>query len=271
MYNIQTLFPIGSNDLIRLGRKRDGGYVVNANALQSTKHLLSFGISTEWSFERDFLQKNKGVILHAFDFSVSQKIFIQKSVEHLGNMLTQNGKFFKNFLLFGYYIWATIKFTIFFRKKHTIFYQKGIAHEHNGVFVDFLYIFNQVIPKSVENDGVFVKMDIEGDEFSVLKDMLDYNAYICSFVVEFHDLDTNGKPFEDLIKYIFDCGYSVSHIHANNGGGYINNTKLPRLLEITFIKSHLVNTSPNENRHYPIPSLDYPCVKNLPEIPIFFE
>ena len=41
-------------DLIRLGRNNDGGYLVEKNSLKVSKALISFGLSFDWSFEKDF-------------------------------------------------------------------------------------------------------------------------------------------------------------------------------------------------------------------------
>lgn len=43
--------------LIRLGRPNDGGYLVELNSILNTKTLISFGISSDWSFEEDFKKK----------------------------------------------------------------------------------------------------------------------------------------------------------------------------------------------------------------------
>ena len=47
-------FFVDNEDLIRLGSIDDGGYVVPIQTVNSSKVLLSFGISDNWEFEKDF-------------------------------------------------------------------------------------------------------------------------------------------------------------------------------------------------------------------------
>ena len=47
------------NDLIRLGRNEDGGYIVSESIIKSSNYLLAFGMGADWSFEEDFLKLNK--------------------------------------------------------------------------------------------------------------------------------------------------------------------------------------------------------------------
>lgn len=50
--------PFYCRDLIRLGKKNDGGYLVNSYDILAAKKLVSFGIGEDLSFETDFLEKN---------------------------------------------------------------------------------------------------------------------------------------------------------------------------------------------------------------------
>ena len=49
--------PDGTYDLVRLGKDHDGGYLVEAQSLRQTARLLAFGLSDDWSFEKDFLRR----------------------------------------------------------------------------------------------------------------------------------------------------------------------------------------------------------------------
>ena len=52
-----SLKPKYEYDLIRLGSKNDGGYLIEKNSLYKTEYLLSFGVSTDWNFEKEFIKK----------------------------------------------------------------------------------------------------------------------------------------------------------------------------------------------------------------------
>ena len=53
------LKPFEVDDLIRLGRKEDGGYIISEKVLKNCNILISFGMANDWSFEQDFLNYNK--------------------------------------------------------------------------------------------------------------------------------------------------------------------------------------------------------------------
>lgn len=60
-----------TNDLIRLGKNNDGGYVVLKSRLPEYDNLISFGIAGDISFERDFQHQNNSSI-YCFDPSIDE-------------------------------------------------------------------------------------------------------------------------------------------------------------------------------------------------------
>ena len=67
----KILKPKFSYDLMRLGTNYDGGYLVEKSSILNSDFLLSFGISTNWDFEKDFINYNYVEYL-AFDGSVNE-------------------------------------------------------------------------------------------------------------------------------------------------------------------------------------------------------
>jgi hypothetical protein len=47
MYELEKLHPIQIDNLIRLGREGDGGYVILKQQIEKTDILLSFGANTD--------------------------------------------------------------------------------------------------------------------------------------------------------------------------------------------------------------------------------
>ena len=74
MYAIEKYRPIALDDLIRLGDKQDGGYVISKRQIEQTETLISLGISGDWSFDTDFT-KIKDVYLYAYHYSISLELF----------------------------------------------------------------------------------------------------------------------------------------------------------------------------------------------------
>ena len=52
------LNPIKLENLIRIGKQNDGGYVVREQDIYATDVLVSLGVSFDWSFEKDYLIRN---------------------------------------------------------------------------------------------------------------------------------------------------------------------------------------------------------------------
>jgi len=53
--NLPQIFkPFQCNQLIRLGKDNDGGYLVNKHDVENSKILISLGIGSDWTFEKDF-------------------------------------------------------------------------------------------------------------------------------------------------------------------------------------------------------------------------
>ena len=80
-YDIKSLTPllINNDELIRIGRIHDGGYVLSNKLIENTDLLVSFGINADWSFEKDFKTK-RDITIHAFDFSVTHSSLLKKLI-----------------------------------------------------------------------------------------------------------------------------------------------------------------------------------------------
>ena len=59
MYLHKIFKPKKEYELTRLGKKNDGGYLVGIQTVKESQYLISFGIRDDWSFEKDFLKKQK--------------------------------------------------------------------------------------------------------------------------------------------------------------------------------------------------------------------
>ena len=63
MIDKEKIRPFFFGNLIRVGNRFDGGYVVPEQALKSCKFLLSLGINDDISFDLHFSQANKDICL----------------------------------------------------------------------------------------------------------------------------------------------------------------------------------------------------------------
>ena len=47
---------VSNKNLIRIGPKRDGGYVIDKRIIKTVDHIITCGLSDDWNFEKDFLK-----------------------------------------------------------------------------------------------------------------------------------------------------------------------------------------------------------------------
>jgi len=118
---------------------------------------------------------------------------------------------------------------------------------------------------------VIVKMDIEGDEWSVLEQLADADAdRIAQLVCEFHNFDqiVRSPDVERAVGVLSKLRdkFGVVHLHANNYGKVIvlGTITFPEILEVSFANRKLYDLVPADVR-LPIP-LDRPNRKDIAEI-----
>jgi hypothetical protein len=273
MYDLKKLHPVALDDLVRVGRHADGGYVLSERQIKATDNLLSFGINEEWSFEEDFL-KRKQARLYAYDQSVSASIFRNKSLDNFVLMLFSLVRFkIAKAKIHGGRWWnlrrRSKEFKHFFQEQQQRFFiPKFLGETESENYTCFDSIFRNL--PDIKDLSMFIKMDIEKWEYRTLPQLTPFFSKLNGLVVEFHDLDIAGKAFEEIMG-LFSTHFVIIHIHANNAGGVIHNTQLPRLLEITLINKTLVAQPLSfSDKLYPINGLDFPNVKK-PELLLCFK
>jgi hypothetical protein len=275
VYNLERYRPVELDDLIRPGRDYDGGYVVSKRQIEKTDVLLSFGINDDWSFEADF-EKRKRVKIYAYDYSVSKKNKQLDIRDNFGCMLgsflvlrrSKVKEFWKKIsdarralnLLYGY----------FQEKCGRYFIPKYLGDSDSDEYISFDSIFNE-LPNMGGGGGlsVFIKMDIECAEYRALPHLVPYFEKINGMVIEFRGLNS-PEMFEKTTELLLN-DYYVAHIHANNCCGYIVNSMLPMVLEITFVHKNMFsgNVQPSTSK-YPVNGLDFPNTKTLDDIILNF-
>jgi hypothetical protein len=250
--------PVTCEALVRLGGTDDGGYVVPLDAVKAARALISFGLSHDWSFERDFRRHNAEAIIHCYDHTVSLITAFQYSISQLLLFFVRSAPR----SLAKAFRW--IDYIVFFRADRIHFRQRVWRDNqiHSATIED---VFGRVSG----NRPVFVKMDIEGGEYRVIDDLLRHSKDIVAMTVEFHDVDILPSLFNSIVEKIKRDFYIV-HIHANNIGGTAP-FNFPIVPEITFLNKSFFNSAPPPSRlKYPVPGLDRPNQPRLPDFTFEF-
>lgn len=235
------LEPCYTDDLLRVGKDNDGGYLVSLEDITKSDLLISIGISFDWSFEKRFKAINKEIIIFTYDGSVGFKYFVKNIKYHLKNFLSKPSAIGISKLTRR--IKMLIDFSIFFRfniLKSKIFHEESFVD--SNMEPDYLASFSKYYgydPKIIGKNNMFDKIinntflsiDIEGSEYGLLEDIVHYQQYISGMVIEFHDVHENLEEIEFFIK---NFKLNLLHVHINNFADVISG--LPSVIELTFSK-----------------------------------
>jgi hypothetical protein len=206
--------PKKNYDLLRVGRNNDGGYLVEKNSIKNSKTLISFGIGNDWSFESHFKSHNN-IKIFAYDYSVNSFFWSRQSrdLQFLFNEFFSN----KN----ENYFFAT-KIS-----KTGLKYLENISLEIPDIFNSLEFnLYGGTKP-------IFFKIDIEGSEYRILDDLINYQKDIEGLVIEFHNVDLH---LEKISKFLDNINLELCHIHANNFEN-LDKFGIPTTLELTFSKN----------------------------------
>lgn len=228
---------------IRIGPKKDGGYVVLSENIKNCNVLYSYGINDDVSFELDFVRVNPNCIIRLFDHTINE-------------LPEKNPSF--NFIKEG----------IASEKKVNL----DTLENHLYRFNDNLK-FNKILKMDIEwNEwDVFEKMPNEI--------MCQFDQILCEFhfipvfyeqnhseyFTKFHKLiyeQINQQLFEKyqkVLNKIFDKFY-LFHLHINNSlpVNKILNNEFPPLVEMSLVNKKIINHPRFTLFKYPIENLDFP-------------
>jgi len=243
-------------ELVRFGKENDGGYLIEKNSIFNSDILISAGISWDYSFEEDYLKKVKKNI-SCYDHTINFKhyfvtwvlIFFSRIIK-ISN-ISRIKAAYNNIL-------KPIKLRSFFKNENVNYFNFGIGLKNEKILE-----LSEVIDKHKTFNKIFLKIDIERDEYRLLDDILKYSDKINGLVIEFHDFDLNLEKIENFVKK-FKC--NLVHIHPNNSGP-IGQNGIPTIIEFSFAK----NPKVFGERKNIIHELDQPNVKNKKDIDLKFD
>lgn len=244
---LPTYFTPVDIELIRIGSKHDGGYLLPEKMLQNFDTVLSLGANNDINFE---LELNT---LGDYTFFI-----VDKSASTFGH--------FK----------SAVKCMLHFNLIPSVQYVKAIFQQSLLRYLDnkfhFIYEFcgnleghislTNIIDNEIGSSGrLLLSCDIEGHEYRILNEIIAFQDRLEVVVIEFHDCDTHMK---EITRFIQNFDLNICHIHANNCGS-ITKLGVPTTLEITFGRA-------SENMlNYQLPrDQDMPCDPKRVEIQIQF-
>ena len=120
-----------------------------------------------------------------------------------------------------------------------------------------------------DHDNLILKIDIEGDEYNILKQILNNSKKINTLLIEFHDIQKNMNLIKEFIEKSSDL--KLIHIHGNNHSCVDKNTD-PNIIELTFTNIEKIKFKQKiTGKKYPIEKLDYKNVYRKNDFILRFE
>jgi Methyltransferase FkbM domain len=252
----QRLRPIAFDDLVRLGRQNDGGYVVPRRVVEAADSLLALGIFDDWSFESAAQELNPALRVHGYDHTVGRKRFRREFL--IDAIRLVKGR--TSIAAVRRRLSTLRSYDRFFAGRNRHFAQKITNRPADETEIDLTSALDRLGGRCV-----FVKMDIEGSEYRVFDQLVTNEQRIVGACVEFHDVEPLRLVFDRTMDALLST-YVIAHVHPNNYG-QIADDGLPDVLEITFVNRRLaIGTALRECIH--LAELDQPNDPARPELAI---
>ena len=268
MIRKKELKPIYINNLVRIGKENDGGYVIPKSIFSLCDGLLSYGINKDWSFEKDFQKYNPRSVIHCYDHTLNFFSLIKFTIKSfflsiLHFLLLDKRRFLNSFnslnVIFDYFK--------FFNKK-TLHFKNRIWDINIGNSIRVKETLKRIESEKVKK--IFIKMDIETAEYRVINSIISSNKIIVGMVIEFHELDKYSEKFNEIINSILKY-FHIVHIHGNNYSKIIPQINFPSTIEITFMNKRDINFPIKAcEKEYPIEGLDQPNRFSKPDYKLNF-
>jgi|SRR6185503_13287813 len=251
-----ALQPAERADLRRLGGAHDGGYVVPLQALRRAEILLSFGLSTDWNFERDALAVNAALTIHAYDHTVGRRYFAKAALAAMFSIpFRVIGLSPRGFMRSVRRMNRALDYFRFFKGRSRHFEQR-VWYNTDRDSADIETIIERTGATGAHS--IFAKVDIEGSEYRILPFIADRARLFSGLVVEFHDTDICAPTFDAQIA-LLRRDFEIVHAHGNNCGDLSVDHALPLTWELSLLHKDLFD---HPARAYtgplPRPGLDAP-------------
>ena len=200
------LCPVKVDDLIRIGRNQDGGYIVPKSVVDYADGLLSLGLGDDWSFDESWHELKPNDPIHMYD----------GAPEGQWNSDLHN------------------RCTAFF-VDNRVYFKEHIYPEHD----DSLHrISFETALDRISGNRIMLKMDIEGAEVPIMPNIIAARDRLIGITLELHDVNHKRNRFQQIVNDLKQY-YKIVHFHGNN---YTSSRDegLTDCFELTFIRNDLV-------------------------------
>ena len=197
------------NHVIRIGAIRDGGYFVTKRLVEDADFIISGGISYNVAFEKDFWDINRTAKLIMIDGSFNFLTYIARPFYWM---------IFKR--SFTMKIGGLID--MLFLKKKAIFLKKYLGPD---------FSLKQIFDVHIgEGKKGYLKLDIEGAEYTLLEDIIAFKDRFIGVAIEFHDVPDHIPEINNFLSRLqmSVIGFNINEVGKLNAAG------VPNVIELCF-------------------------------------
>ena len=253
--NIFKPFRSNRYNLLRVGPRKDGGYIIDRRVIKKSKTVITCGLNDDWEFEKNYLKMNPESKIIAYDHTVNKKFWKKRfKKDFLALLMFKKISINKILDVFKY-----IDYKFFFKKN--IHISKKVVLKKKNV--------NEISIKEIldKKKDVILKIDIEGDEYKILDAINKEQRKINLLIVEFHNI---SKNIQKIKKFLSNSKFKIVHLHGNNYGG-IDKFKNPNVIEVSLLNSKKFFVNKEKSiQNYPIFGLDFKNLKRREDIKLKF-
>ena len=249
--------PFRSNkyNLLRVGPRKDGGYIIDRRVIKRSKTVITCGLNDDWEFEKKYLKMNPEAKIFAYDHTVNKKFWKKRfKKDFIALILLKKITINKILDVFKY-----IDYKFFF--KRNIHISKKVVLNKKSV--------NEISIKEIldKKKNVILKIDIEGDEYKILNVINKEQSKINLLLVEFHNISKNMQKIKNFLN---KSKFKIIHLHGNNYGG-VDKFNNPNVIEVTLINSKKFSVNKRKStQKYPVFGLDFKNLKRREDIKLKF-
>lgn len=248
----KTFLPKFKTSLIRVGKNNDGGYCVPKKSVINSDLLFSFGLNDDWSFEKDFISRNSKTKVFVFDKSVTITFWVKNFLKSIIEIIS----FKKTPISIFKFAYLLVDYFIFFGNSNTKHLKKNVVQRghitKNEIKSSYINL-KEILSKNQEKN-FFLKIDIEGNEYRILQDIVENQKYLEGLVIEFHNSDLME---EKILEFSEQLNLDLVHVHVNNFGD-INNKGYATTFEATYSPRKYNFQREKDEFIFPVKELDQP-------------
>ena len=263
---------------MRVGREHDGGYVVSRRTITGASGIVGLGINDDWSFEQHCVAINPTAEITGIDGSVSATTFRRngltasmKAAYAAARLRAATAA--EELRRARHWFRTASAFQAFFARPGHRFIQSYFGAVGGEGVVDWQQVKATFTRRDREPAAphLFVKMDIEGEEYRTLPGILEDADSITGLVIEFHDCDLLWERFTEIMDQAAR-DFAVVHVHGNNCVPLVPGTPCPSAIEVSLANRSLLPAELHPSgASYPLDGLDMPNLAARPDYPLVFD